>query len=180
MTAAPLTVRLASPDDLAAVWALCRTVKQQLAADGIAIWDEEYPTEEIFAGDIAAGELLVAECSGTLVGALAFSTDHAGEYYFDLTPCAAADAARALLARAGTTPQQAVGLHRLMVHPDARRCGAARALLAAVPRYCPGKAITLLAADCNTPALTLYRALGAQDCGTAPFGFGSMRLFRLP
>ena len=110
MTAAPLTVRLASPDDLAAVWALCRTVKQQLAADGIASWDEEYPSEEIFAGDIAAGELLVAECSGTLVGALAFSTDHAGEYYFDLTPCAAADAARALLARAGTTPQQAVGL----------------------------------------------------------------------
>ena len=176
---AAITVRPACAADLDEVWALCQTVKAQLTADGIPIWSEEYPIRDNFAEDLAAGGLLLAFADGRLAGALSCSTDHAGEYYFDLPAPQADAAARALLARCGTTPEASVGLHRLMVHPAARRRGVAAALLAAVPAHCPGRQITFLAAACNGPALALYRRLGCTDWGCADFSFGQMHLFTL-
>ena len=172
-----VSVRPAAPADLDGVWALCQTVKAQLAADGIAIWDEEYPVRENFEQDLAAGGLLIAETDGQIVGSVSCSTDHAEEYYFDLPAPQADAAARALLARCGTTPEEAVGLHRLMVHPALRRFGTAEALLRAAARHCAGKRVTFLVSPANPPALALYRKLGCTDWGSAAFGFGEMRLF---
>ncbi len=177
---APLTVRPATPADLDAVWRLCLTVKTQLIADGIFIWDEGYPNPQVFTEDIAAGGLLAAFRGPDLVGALAFNSDHAAEYYFDL-PAGEADAqARALLTCCGTTPQQAVGLHRLMTAPSARRSGVAAALLAEAARQSGGKRLTLLVAEANAPARALYDKLGFTDHGSFAFSFGSMRLLALP
>ena len=172
-----LVIRPAAPADLDAVWALCQTVKAQLAADGIAIWNEEYPVRENFAQDLAAGGLLVAEENGQIVGSVSCSADHAEEYYFDLPAGQADAAARALLARCNTTPEEAVGLHRLMVHPALRRAGTAEALLQAAARHCAGKRVTFLVSPGNPPALALYRKLGCTDWGSAAFSFGEMRLF---
>ena len=102
---AAIAVRPACAADLDEVWALCQTVKAQLTADGIPIWSEEYPIRDNFAEDLAAGGLLLAFADGRLAGALSCSTDHAGEYYFDLPAPQADAAARALLARCGTTPR---------------------------------------------------------------------------
>lgn len=175
---APLRIRPAAPADLDAVWQLCQTTKARLHADGIAIgWDDNYPPPDIFAADAAEGGLLAAFAGDELAGALSVTADHAGEYFWAL-PADQADArARALLAHADTTPEQAVGLHRLMVAPAARRTGVAQALLAAAPRYFPGKRITFLAAAGNGPALALYRKLGYADCGEFAFDFGRARLF---
>ncbi|MEE1928659.1 GNAT family N-acetyltransferase [Streptomyces sp. TRM 70351] len=74
--------------------------------------------------------------------------------------------------RRGAMPN---GRHRaevakLMVHPDARGQGTARALLAAAEQHAAGAGITLLVLDSETgsPAHRLYRDTGWTECGTVP------------
>ena len=176
----PLIIRPAAPGDLDAVWQLCRTVKTQLTADGISIWDDTYPSPQVFAEDIAANSLLLAFRGEQLLGAVSVTDNHSSEYYFDLPTEEADVRTRALLAHCGAQPETSVGLHRLMVAPAARRTGIAAALLNEAIRRSPGKRITLLVAGFNAPALTLYRDWGFVGYGEFEFSFGRMHLMALP
>ena len=169
-----LAIRRAGAADVDAVWALCQTVKRQLAADGLPIWGAEYPLREIFAGD-AAQNLLVAERDGQLIGSLSYNGDIAGEYFFEQPAVAAAQSAAAMLAAGGVPAALAVSPHRLMVAPCARHGGVAETLMRAFEAACAGRRSVLFASPANTPGLRLYAKLGYRDLGEYPFAFGAMR-----
>ena len=174
------TIRRADPTDLAAVWALCRAVKKQLAADGIPIWGEDYPRRDDFAADIAAGKMPVAVRDGKIIGSLAYNADLAGEYFFDLPAAEAGRRTAEMLAMSGAVPGKTVSGHRLMVDPHARQGGVAEGLLRALEAGCPGQWIVLFASPVNAPARRLYAKLGYRDIGEYTFGFGVMRYLVKP
>ncbi|MCI2047972.1 MAG: GNAT family N-acetyltransferase [Faecalibacterium sp.] len=178
-----LVVRAAVPADLDAVYTMFTLVKKQLAADHIPIWTEDdYPSREIFTGDIAAGWMLVAEQAGRIVGSVSWNADLVGEYFFDAaTPAEGEAAARKMAACCGAPPEAAVSAHRLMVLPTARHSGAAAALLCEVERRSRGHWMIFFAAPENAPARHLYAKLGYHDLCAYDFSFGKMRyLYKTP
>ena len=170
-----LTVRLARPEELDAIWTLCQAVRAQLDAEGTPIWDDAYPTPDIFAEDLAHGALWAALLDGAVVATASCNSDFAGEYFFDCGPAEAALQTRALFAYSGAPENATVSIHRLMVAPDARRRGIAAALLRSVEQQLSSLWIVLFAASINVHARRLYEKLGYADLGEYRFSFGSMR-----
>ena len=60
--------------------ALVRGVVPLMRAEGNLQWDDGYPSREVFAQDIAHGDLWVAEVDGQVAGVAAITTDQSPEY----------------------------------------------------------------------------------------------------
>ncbi|MGP1593729.1 MAG: GNAT family N-acetyltransferase [Treponema sp.] len=72
---AKCSIRLAVQEDIDAVFHLVESVKQKMNKEGNRQWDESYPDRKLFADDIAAYSLYVAECSGAVVGIAVLNND---------------------------------------------------------------------------------------------------------
>lgn len=113
-SALPLTVRRAVPGDLEAVWALARRAAARMNAEGSEQWGEDYPTRDLYQGDIQRGELWCAATpEGRVLGAACVNCD--------LDP--------AYQAVAWTLPGPAMTVHRAAVDPAVQRQGTAAVLL---------------------------------------------------
>src|ERR1700679_3570425 len=75
-----MRIRLATQDDLPGLMALVRRVVPLMLAAGNRQWDEGYPNESVFEGDIALGQLWVAEVESNIAGVAALTMDQEPEY----------------------------------------------------------------------------------------------------
>lgn len=106
------TIRLAHLKDLDQLWPMVRRAVAKMNADGNEQWGPDYPTRDIYAADIAQGELWVAERPHGLC-ATALLT-FAPEVSYDGIPW--------------MVPAPALVIHRLAVDPDLQRSGVGSAL----------------------------------------------------
>jgi GNAT superfamily N-acetyltransferase len=159
-------VRRAHADDLPRLCDLLRACVAHMQSGGIDQWDDVYPTEATLRADIAAASLYVAAAAGhPIAGAFVVDQREEPEY--------AAVAWRLVDAPVGV-------VHRLMIHPDCRRRGLARHLMAfaeIAARRAGCRAIRLDAFTGNAPSLRLYEALGYMDVGQVRFRKGLFRCF---
>ena len=168
-----MLIRLARAGDLPALMKMLRRVIPLMHAEGLAQWDDEYPTEAIFARDVDAGELWVAEAEdGAMAAVIAITTDQYPEY-----------------AHVGLDLNEpAIVAHRLAVDPAFRGAGLAIALMQQAETVALARGIPLLRVDTsaqNMAAQRLTLKLGYTFAGETNLGFrGGMRIFcyqkRLP
>ncbi len=161
-----MLIRLALDTDLPALMEMLRRVISRMHAQGLAQWDDDYPTEAIFARDVEAGELWVAEAEvGALAAVIAITTDQYPEY-----------------AHVGLDLKEpAIVAHRLAVDPAFRGSGIALALMQQAEMVARARGIPLLRVDTsaqNTAAQRLTLKLGYTYAGETSLGFrGGMRIF---
>jgi GNAT superfamily N-acetyltransferase len=152
-------IRPAHFADLPRVMDLIRRVVPLMRASGNTQWDDGYPSEQIFAQDIEAGELWIAETGdGVLTGVAAFTS----------TPGHAYDAA------GWDVDEPAVFSHRLAVDPDQRGSGVAVALMQQAEQVARERGVRTLRVDTgieNLPAQRLIERLSYQFVGEIPLAF---------
>jgi GNAT superfamily N-acetyltransferase len=137
-------IRLARIDDLPALVDLVRRVVPRMRANGNLQWNDEYPSQQVFANDIEAAELWVAGPEhGTLAGVAAITTDQSPEY---------ADVGWDIR-------ESAIVVHRLAVDPAHQRAGIATALMLRAEKVAREKAISVLRVDTNTQNPATQRLL---------------------
>ncbi len=73
-------VRKANAADIGNIMAIIRETLVEMAAYGNNQWDETYPLEKDFLGDIQKGDLYVAEREGALVGFVCINQVEPAEY----------------------------------------------------------------------------------------------------
>jgi GNAT superfamily N-acetyltransferase len=162
-----LRVRDAGPDDLEELRALYARVVAGMDAAGVDIWSADYPWMAI-RGDVAAGELRVAEKGGALLGACALNPAAAN---CDDAPWAEPDAPARYLGRLGVDPAHArEGVATALVEDAAQRA------LEAGARW-----LRLFVVDVNVPAIRFYEALGfARRSGIFQLDLGGELLHEYP
>ena len=154
---AEVDVRLACAGDLDAVCELYRTACQDMEGkpyDIEWVWGN-YPTREGLGANIAAGELLVAELDGKIAGACL--VNNAVEPAYDVARW-----------RIDVPQPQVAILHLVVVDPDARGRGIAKALVDASARFAREQGyatVRLDVFDNNDAAVHLYLAHGYEDRG---------------
>jgi ribosomal protein S18 acetylase RimI-like enzyme len=138
--------------------ALLRRVVPLMRAQGNLQWSDDYPNEQVFGEDIAAGQLWVAEQDGALAGFAAITTDQSPEYAdvgWDLS-------------------EPAIVVHRLAVDPAFRGAGIAAALMHQAEVVACERGIGILRIDTNTqnPATQrLFPKLGYTFAGEIGLAF---------
>jgi GNAT superfamily N-acetyltransferase len=152
-------LRLAQPADLPPLMALIRRVVPLMRAAGNTQWGDDYPNERVFAQDIEAGDLWIAESDdGVLIGVAAFTSTPGHEY----------DAA------GWDIHEPAVFTHRLAVDPDRRGAGIATALMQHAEQVARGRGIQTLRVDTsveNLPAQRLIARVAYRFVGEIPLAF---------
>jgi len=155
----PMPIRPARTSDLPALMALIRRVVPLMRAAGNHQWDDHYPNEEVFARDIALGELWVLEpAAGVLAGVAAITTEQEPEY-------AQAD---------WDAAAPAIVVHRLAVDPSHRGAGVAAALMHHAETIAHQLGIAHVRVDTNTenPATQrLFPKLGYRPAGEITLEF---------
>lgn len=122
---------------------LVRGVVPLMRAAGNLQWDEGYPNEQVFANDMAAGALWIAEVDGAVAGVAAITTEQSPEYAdvgWDLN-------------------EPAVVVHRLAVDPAFRGRGIAEALMRQAEVVAGERGIGVLRIDTNTQNPATQRLL---------------------
>lgn len=145
--------------DLPALMALVRRVVPLMRAAGNLQWDDQYPNEQVFAGDIELGHLWVAIAEdGEIAGVAAITTDQEPEY-----------------AQVGwNLDEPAIVVHRLAVDPAYRGAGIAGELMHQAERVARDRGIFVLRVDTNTqnPATRrLFPTLGYTLAGEISLSF---------
>ena len=138
--------------------ALIRAVVPPMRAQGNLQWDSDYPNEQVFREDIAAGQLWVAEIDGSVVGVAAVTTEQSQEY---------ADVGWNL-------NEPAIVVHRLAVDPAFQGRGVAAGLMREAECIARERGITVLRIDTNTqnPATQrLFPKLGYTFAGEIGLAF---------
>lgn len=151
---AELAMRLATPADMPAVYALYREAIDHMNAHGIPQWDEVYPAPALLEEDLMRGELYVADAAGGVLAAVVLN-EQSDPAYGD-----------AEWLHEG--PYTVV--HRLCVSPAAQGKGVGRGLMAAVEAWAKARgyrAIRLDAFSLNPHALHMYAGLGYERRGEA-------------
>lgn len=159
-------IRKAVLSDLAAVVELCENAKENMICNGILQWDEAYPKKQVFAQDIAEGNLflMVAE-DALLLGCAVLNDSQDVEYgeidwqYNDVSVSV---------------------IHRLMVNPKAEGKGAAYALLQFAEQEAARRACGAIRLDAfakNERALRLYERNGYNVRGTIELRKGTFYCF---
>ena len=151
---ANLIMRLATPEDMPAVYAIYREAIDTMNANGIPQWDELYPTPAILDADLARGELYVAQTDAGVAAAVVLNTQ--------------CDPAYDTVAWEGGEPFSSVP--RLCVSPGAQGAGVGRGLMAAVEAWAKQRGyadIRLDAFSQNPHALRMYAGLGYVKRGEA-------------
>ena len=158
-----MTCRQAVPADLPDLNALYTQIIRSMNAQGICIWDDEYPTG-LFKEDIRRGGLYVLERDGILAAAFALAPTNHAESAISWP-------------QSGARPCY---FARLGVNPAFQRQGIGRAALDAAKeraRAQGAQVLRLFAAAINTPARRLYTACGftqAQGIWLEPAGDGDL------
>jgi len=151
-----MLIRLATIDDLDQVMGVVRSVVPLMQASGNPQWTAEYPNHEIFARDVEAGQLWVAQRAEKIVGVVAHTNQHTPEY---------ADVGWDLA-------EEAVVVHRLAVDPAVRGKGVALALMSKADGLAAERGTRILRADTNKlnlPMQTLFVKLGYELSGEVSF-----------
>jgi ribosomal protein S18 acetylase RimI-like enzyme len=137
---------------------LVRHVVPLMRAQGNLQWSDDYPNEQVFAADIAAGQLWVAEIDEAVAGLAAITTDQSPEYAdvgWDLN-------------------EHAIVVHRLAVDPAFRGRGVAGYLMRHAEGIARERGISVLRIDTNTqnPATQrLFPKLGYTFAGEISLAF---------
>jgi ribosomal protein S18 acetylase RimI-like enzyme len=170
-----IKIRFATMKDMKKIRNLCDRVRVQLHENGIDMWDEDYPNEEIFGEDIQRKNLIVAVDGRKIIGSISFNFDLKTELFFDVEDEKACEAEISkLLASCLATKETIMSLHRLMVHPDHQRQGIATRLIQEAEKQALGKTIILFTEANNQKAINLYLRLGYTRNGMYTFTFGSL------
>jgi ribosomal protein S18 acetylase RimI-like enzyme len=141
-----------------ALMTLVRRAVPLMRAQGNLQWSNDYPNEQVFSDDIAAGNLWVAHLGDAITGIAAITTDQSPEYAdvgWDLN-------------------EQAIVVHRLAVDPAFRGHGVAEALMRHAEGIARERGITVLRIDTNTqnPATQrLFPKLGYTFAGEISLAF---------
>ncbi|WP_316789754.1 GNAT family N-acetyltransferase [Pedobacter frigoris] len=147
-----MTIRLALTEDIPAIMQLVSKVIPLMHAMGNFQWGDDYPNPEVFAQDIAIGQLWVAEITGNVVGVSAITNDQSPEY---------ADAGWDI-------NEKTVVTHRLAVDPDCQGMGIARALMEQAESVARSSGINILRVDTNSENMAtraLFPKLGYTFSG---------------
>jgi N-acetylglutamate synthase-like GNAT family acetyltransferase len=153
-----MNIRLATLNDIDAIIQLIDQVVPVMNASGNFQWDSTYPNAEVFKGDIALGQLWVAEVDGNVAGITAITTDQQAEYAdvgMDIT-------------------QTAIVTHRLAVGLDYRGMHIAEALLNQAEVVAQKRGINILRIDTNSnnkATRKLFPKLGYEYTGETGFKF---------
>jgi len=128
-------IRQAVHADVEPIMQLVAEVIPLMQAAGNQQWDNTYPNASVFAADINAGQLWVADADGAIAGVLAIVTGQEPEYAqvpgWDIT-------------------EPAIVAHRLAVNPEYRGQGIAAALLQQCETEAIRHNIALIRMDTNT------------------------------
>lgn len=146
-------IRLAKAADLDQIWDLARRAVAKMNAEGNEQWGADYPTRELYAGDIARGELwCAADRNGRVLG----------------TACINQNEDPAYAGVAWSAPGPAMSFHRAAVDPDAQRMGIAAALLEKAVELAREAGLASLRLDTyskNEKMQGLFRKLGFVQRG---------------
>jgi ribosomal protein S18 acetylase RimI-like enzyme len=147
-----MRIRLAAPEDLAALMALLRRVVPLMLATGNLQWDENYPDEAVFRRDIDLKQLWIAEIGTDIAGLAAITMDQEPDY-----------------AQVGwDIDEPAIVVHRLAVDPGFRSAGVAVALMQKAEEVAIERSLSVLRVDTNTQneaTQRLFPKLGYQLAG---------------
>lgn len=147
-----MMIRLAVTEDIPKIMHLVGKVVPIMRKSGNFQWGYDYPNPEVFAKDIAIGQLWIAEIEDNVVGVSAITTDQDAEY---------ADAGWDIT-------EQAIVTHRLAVDPDCQGMGIARKLMAQAEQVALSRGIAILRVDTNSENLAtraLFPKLGYEFSG---------------
>ena len=106
-------IRKAAKGDLAEIMEIIRETVAEMRTYGNTQWDENYPQEKDFAGDISRGDLYVDERDGEVAGFICVNQVEPVEYE-DLD---------------WSSKEQAMVVHRMAVNPKFRRKGIASGMM---------------------------------------------------
>ena len=139
-----MNLQLATQNDLPLIKEIYKGVVDKMIADGIEMWNNDYP-ESALITDINDGELYLLKEGGKLLGAFALNTIALGEKH---VKCEKDDAQVIYLKRmAVNATMQGKGIARLLIHyakEEARSNGC--------------EYLRLFVVDYNEPAINLYRS----------------------
>jgi ribosomal protein S18 acetylase RimI-like enzyme len=161
-----MKIRQAIQQDLHEVMDLIRSCVQHMEAQGIQQWDEIYPDETTFAGDIERYELYLLEKEGRIRGFIALN-EFQEPAYQDVQ---------------WQFSGKALVVHRLSVDPAAQGQGYARELMQFAYEFAGThifETIRLDAYSGNPRAVALYERLGYQKAGTVMFRKGPFYCFEI-
>jgi len=136
-------LRLATLDDIPAILTLIRNVIPSMHAAGNHQWGDDYPNAEVFAADIAANQLWLAEIDGSIAGVAALTTEQYPEYEqvgWDIN-------------------EPAIVTHRLAVDPAFRGRGVAVALMQQADIVARQSGTAILRVDTNIENLPVQQLL---------------------
>ena len=152
-----MMIRKAKERDLAAIMAIIEATVAIMAAEGNDQWDDNYPTEAVFAQDIAEGALYVyCAASGAIQGVVCLNEEQIAAYE---TISWLADG-------------PALVVHRLAVDPAARRQGVGTALMRFAEEVARSRNLGEVRTDtyhCNGRMQALFTKLGYQMVGQCTF-----------
>ena len=155
--------RTATPDDLPEILSLRREVIRGLEEEGLFIWDDEYPSEPLFAEDIQGGRARLLVSGERVLGfaALGVAEEEFGEGVFDVPGL--------------------MTFSRLMVRKEFRGMGGGRALVGSLlqelkEQGAPG--VGILVHPVNAGALRFYGKLSFEDLGPIRNEWGEFVRFR--
>jgi ribosomal protein S18 acetylase RimI-like enzyme len=146
------------------VFTLVREAIRQMDSQGIAQWDERYPTREILAKDIEGGEMHILESEGKAAGIIVLSEHQEPEY----------------AAVQWRFPGPALVIHRLTVHPAFQRRGLASRLMDFAEEWAAARKYACIRLDAfskNPGACALYANRDYRKAGIVRFRKGDFLCF---
>jgi GNAT superfamily N-acetyltransferase len=165
---AAISMRLATQEDIPAVYTLFQDAIDRMNQTGIPQWDEVYPAHANLDADLAAGQLYVAETDG---GAVAAAVALSEECHPDYQTAAWQSGEPSLI------------VHRLCVSPDFQGQGIARAVMLWVEEWAKARGYACIRLDAfsqNPYALRMYDRLGYGKRGEAVWRKGLFYLLEKP
>lgn len=140
-------LRPAVPGDIPAITALYDAARRGMREQGIDQWQDGYPNEETARADIARGISYVAEEAGALIATAAVYVGH--EPTYDVIYDGAW----------GSEDREYGVIHRIAVSPDARRRGAASAIMDLCARLTESAGLSVLRCDTHRDNAAMRRTL---------------------
>ena len=126
-------IRKAILDDLQSIMDIVAKTIILMRQEGNSQWNEDYPTSDVFSNDISTNSLYVYSNQEIVRGFICINMTSPNEY---ANACWNSDA-------------EFIVLHRLAVHPDARKQGVGSRLLRFAEDYAKKKGISYIRTDTN-------------------------------
>lgn len=156
-------IRKAASEDLAEIMEIIKATVEEMKTYGNTQWDENYPQEKDFAGDISKGDLYVDERDGEVAGFICVNQVEPVEYE-DLN---------------WSSKEKAMVVHRMAVNPKFRRKGIASGMMQFADELALSKGIRYMKTDTysvNPKMNALFVKCGYKFVGEMSF-LGKEKLF---